>query len=219
MKHLKFLTLAAAALLLFSSCSGGTPEDPAQTTEAETEPAAEIYTVASPGVCDYTFIRADIIGSDALKKALDLRRSIEEKFGVKITINSDWSRDNKENNTVESTSDVREVLIGKTNRAETRAIAEEYKSLGYGYVIKAVNGKIVIWGTEDAALLSALNYFTDNFLGGETVEFSEGFTYTWSLTGEGMPLSAMKAGFGLICLITFIICVICLWILRRKKML
>ena len=199
MKHLKFLTLAAAALLLFSSCSGGTPEDPAQTTEAETEPAAEIYTVAAPGVCDYTFIRADIIGSDALKKALDLRRSIEEKFGVKITVNSDWSRDNKENSTVESTSDVREVLIGNTNRAETRAIAEEYKSLGYGYVIKAVNGKIVIWGTEDAALLSALNYFTDNFLGGETVEFPEGFTCTWSLTGEGMPLSVIANEYSIIC--------------------
>ena len=199
MKYLKLLTLTAAALLLFSSCSGGTPEDPAQTTEAETEPAAEIYTVAAPGVCDYVFVRADIIGSDALKKTLDLRRSIEEKFGVKITVNSDWSRDNKENNTVESASDVREVLIGNTNRAETRAIAEEYKSIGYGYVIKAVNGKIVIWGTENAALTSALNYFADTFLGDEALEFPEGFTCTWSLTGEGMPLSVIANEYSIIC--------------------
>ncbi len=197
MKHLKFLTLTAAALLLFSSCAGETPEEPAETTEAET--AAEIYTVASPGVCDYVFLRADGIGSDALKKALDLRRSIEDKFGVKITVESDWSRDNKENNTIESTSDVREVLIGNTNRAETRATAEEYKNLGYGYVIKAVNGKIVIWGTEEATLISAINYFTETFLGGDKLEFPEGFTCTWSLTGEGMPLTQIANEYSIIC--------------------
>ena len=196
MKYLKILTLTAAALLLFSSGSGGTPADPAQTTE--TEPAAEIYTVAAPGVCDYVFLRADLIGSDALKKTLDLRRSIEEKFGVRITVNSDWSRDNKENNTVESTSDVREVLIGDTNRAETRATADEYKNLGYGFVIKAVNGKIVIWGTEETPLISAMNYFAENFLGGDTLEFPEGFTYVWSLTGEGMPLTQIANEYSIV---------------------
>ena len=76
MKLLKFLTLTTAALLLFSSCAGETPEGSAETTTAETEQTAEIYTVASPGVCDYTFIRADVMGSDALKKTVDLRRSI-----------------------------------------------------------------------------------------------------------------------------------------------
>ena len=198
MKLLKFLTLTAAALLLFSSCAGDNVEDPAETT-AETEQTAEIYTVASSGVCNYSFIRADVIGSDALKKTLDLRRSIEEKFGVLIKMESDWSRDNKENKTVESTSDVHEVLFGNTNRAETRAVAEEYKDLGYGYVIRAVNGKIVIWGTEDAALAAALNYFGETFLGADTLEFPEGFTYTWSLTGEGMPLSVIANEYTVIC--------------------
>lgn len=199
MKLLKFFTLTVALLILFSSCAGETPEVPSETTQAETEQTAEIYTVASPGVCDYTFIRADVFGSEALKKALDLRRSIEEKFGVTIKVESDWSRDNKENKTVESTPDVHEILLGNTNRAETRAIAEEYKDLGYGYVISAVNGKIVIWGTEDAALVSALNYFGETFLGADTLEFPEGFTYTWSLTGEGMPLSVIANEYTVIC--------------------
>ena len=198
MKLLKFLTLTAAALLLFSSCAGDNVEDPAEIT-AETEQTAEIYTVASSGVCNYSFIRADVIGSDALKKTLDLRRSIEEKFGVLIKMESDWSRDNKENKTVESTSDVHEVLFGNTNRAETRAVAEEYKDLGYGYVIRAVNGKIVIWGTEDGALTAALNYFGDTFLESETLEFPEGYTYVWSLTGEGMPLTVIANEYTVIC--------------------
>lgn len=199
MKLLKFLTLTAAALLLFSSCTGGNPAEGAETTAAETEETAEIYTVVAPGVCNYTFIRADVMGSDALKKTLDLRRSIEGKFDVLIKIESDWSRDNKENNTVESTPDVREFLIGNTNRAETRALAEEYKNLGYGYVIKAVNGKIVIWATEDAALTAALNYFGETFLGTDTLEFTEGFTYVWSLNGEGMPLTVIANEYSIIC--------------------
>ena len=198
MKLLKFFTLAVALLILFSSCAGEGAKNPAETT-AETEQTAEIYTVASQGICDYAFIRADVFGSEALKKALDLRRSIEEKFGVTIKVESDWSRDNKENKTVESTPDVHEILLGNTNRAETRAIAEEYKDLGYGYVISAVNGKIVIWGTEDAALVSALNYFSETFLGADTLEFPEGFIYTWSLTGEGMPLSVIANEYTIIC--------------------
>lgn len=199
MKLLKFFTLAVALLILFSSCAGDNVEDIAETTAAEIEQTAEIYTVASQGICDYAFIRADVFGSDALKKALDLRRSIEEKFGVTIKVESDWSRDNKENKTVESTPDVHEILLGNTNRAETRAIAEEYKDLGYGYVIRAVNGKIVIWGTEDGALTAALNYFSETFLGADTLEFPEGFTYTWSLTGEGMPLSVIANEYTVIC--------------------
>ena len=192
--------MTAAALLLFSSCTGEKTDEGTGTTEsAETEPEAVIYTVAEPGVCDYVFVRADSIGSDALKKALDLRKSIEDKFGVKITVNSDWSRDNKENNTVESTADVREVLVGNTNRAETRALAEEYKSIGYGYVIKAVNGKIVIWGSDDAVLSSALTYFAENLLGGDKLEFAEGFTYVWSLTGEGMPLTQIANEYSIVC--------------------
>lgn len=199
MKLLKFFTLAVALLILFSSCAGDNVEDIAETTAAEIEQTAEIYTVASQGICDYAFIRADVFGSEALKKALDLRRSIEEKFGVTIKVESDWSRDNKENKTVESTPDVHEILLGNTNRAETRAIAEEYKDLGYGYVISAVNGKIVIWGTEDGALIAALNYFGDTFLGADTLELPEGFTYTWSLTGEGMPLSVIANEYTIIC--------------------
>ena len=43
--------------------------------------------------------------------------------------------------------------------------------------------------------------------------------YGMNVMSEGMPFAMWTQGFGIICLITFIICVICLWILRRKKML
>ncbi len=43
--------------------------------------------------------------------------------------------------------------------------------------------------------------------------------YGMNVREEGMPFATWTSGFGLITLITFIICVIALWILRKKKML
>lgn len=192
MKLFRIVAITAAALLLFSSCAGENPEDPPVTTEPTvTEPEQEIYTVVANGVCNYTFIRADDISTDALQATMAMRRSVEDAYGVRITLESDWSRDNKENKTVESTAEVLEVLIGDTNRAETRAIAAEHKN-SYGYVIKAVNGKIVIWGSDTAALISALNHFTKSYLGGDKLEFAEGFEHIWTLNGEGMPLTEIS---------------------------
>jgi magnesium transporter len=43
--------------------------------------------------------------------------------------------------------------------------------------------------------------------------------YGMNVNGEGMPFSAMPMGFGIICGITLLACIIILWILWRKKML
>lgn len=204
MKYFRILTLFGAALLLFSSCSKDTPstQNDASTaiTEAqETEPTREIYTVAANGASDYCIIRSDAIGTNALKTLVALRKSINEKYGISLTIDSDWSKDNKENNTVTSDSSVREVLVGNTNRAETRDVAQEYSNIKYGYVIKAVNGKIVIWGSEDDTLEYALNYFIENLLVGSALEIEEGFTKIWDLNGENMPLSILSREYTIIC--------------------
>ena len=198
MKLFRIITMTAAALLLFSSCTGEREDAGETTLPEETEADAVVYTVAADGVCNYTFVRADGISSDALQATMAMRRSVEDAYGVRITLESDWSRDNKKNETVESTADVLEVLIGDTNRAETRAVAEEYKN-SYGYVIKAVNGKIVIWGSDSAALISALNHFTNSYLGGERLEFAEGLVHSWSLTGEGMPLTQIANEYSIVC--------------------
>lgn len=43
--------------------------------------------------------------------------------------------------------------------------------------------------------------------------------YGMNVNGAGMPLSAHPWGFGLICLLTLIICIIIMWILHKKNML
>jgi len=204
MKYFRILTALGAALFLLSSCSKNTPPEQTETsavvTEAiETEPAREVYTIASDGASNYSIIRSEDMDTDSLKSLITLRKSINEKYGISLTIDSDWSKDNKENNTVTSDKSVCEVLVGNTNRAETRDVAEEYSTVKYGYVIKAVNGKVVIWGSEDATLTYALNYFTENLLVGSSLEIEEGFLKVWDLNGEDMPLSVISSEYTIIC--------------------
>lgn len=183
--------------MLFS-CTG-TPEETTSTpAEESTAPPATVYTVAADGKTDYTFIRADRIDGVALAKALDLRRAIKEKYGVEIPITSDWSKDNKDNNTVTSDGSVREILVGDTNRAESREIAEKYSDMENGYVISAVNGKIVIWGSNADTLGYGLEYFTSRLLGDSALTVEEGFTYVWDLTGEGMPIDIISKEYSII---------------------
>lgn len=199
MKKFHYLTLIAAACLLFSSCAGET-EVPSDTTIAEeTEPAAEPYTVLANGASDYVIIRPDNIDDRALSAILGFRKTIKEKYSVELPVKTDWTKENKDNNTVTSDESVLEILIGDTNRAETRALAEEYPDLKSGYVIKAVNGKIVIWGTDTASLTSALNLFAAEMLGDDSITVPGDYLRVWDLSGEGMPLDLIANNYTLIC--------------------
>ncbi len=186
------IALLAAVPLLFS-CNG-TPEettDPA-TDEAGVVTEPEFYTIIADGASDYMIIRADALDSDALSATIALRKEINNKYGFAPTLDSDWSKDNKENNTVTTGEDVHEILIGDTNRAESRAVSEEYSSISCGYVIKAVNGKVVIWGSDGKSLTRAIEYFRDNFLSDTSIRIEEGYLRVWDLKGEGMPLDLIS---------------------------
>lgn len=199
MKLFRFLTLIAAACLLFSSCAGET-EAPADTTIAEeTAPAAEPYTVVANGASDFVIIRPDSMDERALNAILNFRKTIKEKYSVDITVKTDWSKENKDNNTVTSDESVLEILIGDTNRAETRALAEEYPDLKCGYVIKAINGKIVIWGTDTASLTSAIDLFVAEMLGEGSITVPGDYLRVWDLSGEGMPLDLIANNYTIIC--------------------
>lgn len=194
---MKKLTLFIIALLLamplLYSC-GGTPEETTAPVadEVSTEPEPVIYSILADGASDYTIIRADILDPDAVSAIIALRKAITNKYGFAPTLDSDWSKDNKENNTVTSGPEVHEILIGDTNRAETRELAEEYSSITCGYVIKAVNGKVVIWGSDGKSLTSAIEYFTENFLSDTSISIEEGYLRIWDLNGEGMPLDLIS---------------------------
>lgn len=197
MKKLYLILSIFLALALLSSC-GGNPEETTAPESSEAEPEAVFYNIVLDGACDYTIIRPDILDSEPLKATIALRKEIADKYGVSLDLDTDWSKENKENNTVTSGPEVHEILIGNTNRAESRAIAEEYPSLSCGYVIKAVNGKVVIWGSDAKNLTNAIDYFMKNFLADTSVRIEEGYLRLWDLNGEGMPLDLISKEYSII---------------------
>ena len=179
------------------SC-GGAPEETTEIPEESTAEPRVIYTVAANGATDYTIIRADVMPTDALQATINLRKAIKEKYGAEPSILSDWSKDNKENNTVTSDKSVHEILVGNTNRAETRKLAEEYANMVHGYVITARNGKVVIWGSNDDTLAYGIDYFAQNLLKDGALEIEEDYLYVWDLAGEGMPLDLIAKEYSVI---------------------
>lgn len=199
-KALLILLSLLITLPLLNACGGTGAQDEAQTTvAAETDAEVSVYTVATKGATAYTMIRPDVFDERALAVTMELRRAINEKYSVDMAIKTDWSRENKENNTVTSGEDVLEILIGDTNRAETRDIAAAYADMACGYVIKAVNGKIVIWGTDTGALSSAIEFFTAEMLKGDELTVSSDYLAVWDLSGEGMPLDLIANNYTVIC--------------------
>lgn len=195
--YILLLILLLALPLLFS-CGGAPEETTAITEEDSTAPPREVYTIVADGASDFTMIRPDGIATSALQAAIGLRKEIAAKYGINLSITDDWSKDNKENNTVTSSEDVHEILIGDTNRAESRDIASEYAGIAHCYVIKAVNGKIVIWGSNGDTLTYAIEYFAENLLTDSALEIEKDYLYVWNLAGEGMPLDLISKEYSLV---------------------
>ena len=194
----KLYLLLLIFILVLPAC---TPADIPEETSAEaetTEAEVPVYTVAVEKETAYTIIRPDRFDSRSLEALQTLRRAINEKYSVDIPIKTDWSKDNKNNDTVTSGEDVLEILIGDTNRAESRSVAEEYSSLKCGYVIKAMNGKIVIWGSDIGSLCSAIEYFAAELLGDGALTVPADYLCLWDLSGKGMPIDIIAKNYSII---------------------
>ncbi|MBR4062179.1 MAG: glycerophosphodiester phosphodiesterase family protein [Clostridia bacterium] len=195
----KLYLLLLALILVLPACSPAEiPEETSAEAETTAQPETPVYIVASDKQTAYTIIRPDVFDERALQATIALRHAINEQYSVDILINTDWSKEAKDGGTVTSDETVLEVLVGDTNRAETRDVAEEYSDVKCGYVIKAVNGKIVIWGTEVATLCSAIEYFIAEMLGGESISVERDYVYVWNLSGEGMPLDLLANNYSII---------------------
>lgn len=122
------------------------------------------FKLVENGASEYTLIRSD---SSKEKYAISLMQSINSVVrtasGVELEMDTDWQA---------ADSAKKEILIGNTNREETK---EVLASLGdYDYAIKQVGNKIVITGKSSYTVTSAVNYFVNEVLekGGS---FSEGY--------------------------------------------
>ena len=150
-----------AAILLAATLLGGcgetkTPADDVTTAEITEEMPKELDLFAV-GDKAYKIIRGENDSKGNIKAAADLRKKIAEDYGFEMEIKTDWV--NEQFGQLESEY---EILVGKTERAES-AKALEMSEKG-GYVICVIGKKVVINAPTEKLLSQAVIDFTGKFL-------------------------------------------------------
>ena len=147
--------LVICTLFALSACK---PEDAEWTTvaaEIETEvPKEERLILAEDGKTDFKIIRSENATGYALDTAVAFNKKMKEEISPDFKITDDWINPKKE-----SPEKEREILLFKTNRAESLAAIAELDF--EGYIIRVTDYKIVIAGTSPAACNEALYHFVD----------------------------------------------------------
>lgn len=203
------LFLMLALIISASSCNKKPPDendtdskaseatDPAK-SESESgkdnpEPSGSgTLTINSENASKYTLIRDDL-ANDTLKSAITGLRTLFTKKGFEIGYQSDYAKSD-----ADIPTDTKEILVGKTNRAESIEFAKKLKK--NDYVIAVKNSKIIILGGSEESTLKAIEYFENKYLytkdssisleAKDSIVFSYAYQYKISeLTFNGTPIS------------------------------
>ena len=150
-KQLCALLLATLMLLCLVACTDTTPEE----DESDTPTISLIL----DGYSDYALIRGDTAGKPVTEAASRLYQALIAATGAKLEFTSDWNGSHD----APAPTDTLEILIGETNRAESR---EVLATLGEGeYICTIKNNRLVIIGQCDEATAQAVDDFIANVLG------------------------------------------------------
>lgn len=174
MKNTLVRALAALSLcgtLLLCACDGGN-DQPSDTTESDTTPAVVEKTsldVAVNGEAKLTIVRADEAASSIKDSCTALGRNMSELLSVRFRLDDDWVRPGEE-----IPVDAAEILVGETNRA---ASAELLATLPENsYAIKVTETQIIIAGTDNNMVISALYDFEEKYLNNPDYRTESGFS-------------------------------------------
>lgn len=165
MKIHKFLIIIALLILivLLPSCAKNIDDD---TGKIE---------IIKDGASKFTVYFPRTAKDDVINAAFKLKDNIAEKTGFLLNFKNDSFEPDAER--------PYEILIGNTNRAETKLTLEELGK--YDFTVRIVNGKLIIAGGSDRKTLEAIEYFAENFLTENGIEITANFNYTSTNTGEG----------------------------------
>lgn len=108
-------------------------------------------------IADYTIVRGDEANNEVLKQALNIRSSICRKYNRNVISSTDWDADS------DGANENYEILVGVTNRPESRRAYEELQGK-QGYILRSDGNKIVIAATSKSQLEKAVNIFVFNYL-------------------------------------------------------
>ncbi len=178
MKNLKRILIAILVLSMSLGLFACKKNDEPDGDEDTTEPISFL---------DYEVIRPDITSEALIDKVSDLYMALVGLSGKENKLGSDYLAAG-----VEADPSKTEILIGHTNRPETRQVLEQLS--GGEYAVAVVGNKIVITGLVENLTGYAIDYFITTYLseGGDGMIakdlFYKGSTETVVLVDKGEPI-------------------------------
>lgn len=117
---------------------------------------------------DICIIRGDNVDVDETKICTEFYNTMKEHYpDVEY-----------KNDSTEASDKIFEILVGNTNRDETKQIKSELNDKTDGdYAVAVIENKIVIVGTDKKYLSLAIEYFLDNFVNTDLNNISKEFKY------------------------------------------
>ncbi len=168
------LVLAVAVFAACDSSSGGDETTQGGQQEANTE------TVTVSNAVIVSSASADSETATAVQILVD---AIRQYTGVDATVKTDAELEDATKT---------EILVGATNRAQSAGVLADLNGQS-GYVVKKVDGKIVINAINVMMLDDAVNYFVNNYVSGGSegkFEIAKDLAYTYGSTGGVSLLGA-----------------------------
>ena len=165
----KIISLVLACLMLaamFASCKKDSDEE-----NTETDAPTEVF-IGADAIAEYVIIRADSADEETVSAASKLYFELKKKFGDKITFTTDYVKDGESVPT-----GTKEILVGLTNRPESKGVRFLDYEIGYE------NDRIIVNGGSAKAVAEAVDYFIANCISdsGVTVPTSYAVTKTYPL--------------------------------------
>ena len=173
---LTMIICCLAMILSLAACGETTTDEPGDTEQPGTDdPGTDDPGTDDPGTDDpgktglqlfnedgsfrYTVIRPDRNDVNINKAAAQLRLTIQEMLNTNVAISDDYI---DRGVTEEEIAARYEILIGRTNRPESKQVLETLEE--YTYKITVVGNKIVLLGDSEKSILLAVQTFIDTYL-------------------------------------------------------
>lgn len=166
-RTLSLIFVLAMCLTLFVGCGGEDKKNDGGTANNSTNDGifstADVTYLDANGEAVYSIIRPE--GDETANGyAVSLFKKFKQ-IGVNAKNISDTNSDG---------TDAYEILVGKTNRPETKQAREYLIATSGGrvndYIVCTIGKKIVVYGMNDDSLSEAVNYFSDNCMKAEGVK-------------------------------------------------
>lgn len=172
--------LLLSAALLLTSCDKTPPspgpdddttppaQEDVQTTPFESDESSVFVDdgtqlmIVAGGKTDFKVIRPDKSSAELKDAVGAFKTQIAEYYGIRMTYETDWTK-----SATPVSNDELEILVGNTNRTESQGVTDGLKD--GAFIIKVVNNKVIICGTNDQSTIRAMDFFYSAYVGGNTL--------------------------------------------------